>query len=166
MPHAPTNSSRQAAVIHLIADEEVAAARQQIHLGVLHRTEVPRDGEHAEQESGIAHAIGDERLVSRSRGGVPLEVETDQQVRTQAHALPADKHQGIVVAQDERQHGEHEQVQVAEEAVVAAFVGHVADRVNVDQHAHAGDEQQPDGRKRIEQEAGVGAELRRLAAFA
>jgi len=32
---------------------------------------------------------------------------------------------------------------------------HVAHRVNVYQHADAGDEQQPDARKRVEQEASI-----------
>ena len=128
-----------------------------VDLRELHRAEVPGDGEHAQQESGVPHAVGDKRLVGGGRGRVSLEVEADQQVRAQAHALPADEHQGVVVRQDQRQHGEHEQVQIAEEAVVAALVRHVADRVDVDQHAHAGDEQQPDRGERIEQEAGIGA---------
>jgi hypothetical protein len=87
-----------------------------------------------------------------------VEIETDQQIRTQAHAFPADEHQHIVVGQDQRQHGEHEEVEISEEAVVAAFMRHVAGGVNVDQHADAGDEQQPDAGKRIEQEAGIGLE--------
>ncbi len=144
----------------LVADQEVPAARQQIYLRVLHRAEVPRDGKQAEQESGVTHTIGNESLVRGRRCRVPLKIKPDQQIRAQAHPFPANEHQRIVVGQYERQHGKHEQVQVAEEAVVAVLMRHVADRINVDQHAHAGDEQQPDGRKRIEQEPGIGVELR------
>ncbi len=150
---------------HRIANVKLSAARQQVDLGVLHRAEVPGDGEHAQDESGVTDTVHDECLVGGGRGGVALEVEADQQVRAQAHALPAHEHHGVVVGQDQRQHGEHEQVHVAEEAVVAAFMPHVADRVNVDQHAHAGHEQQPDAGQRIEQEAGIGAELGGAAAM-
>ena len=132
-------------------------------LGEAQRAEVPGDGEHAQQESGVADAVDDECLVGGVAGRLAMEIETDQQIRAQAHAFPAHEHQDVVVRQDQRQHGEHEQVQVAEEAVVAAFVRHVAGGVDVDQDAHAGDEQQPDGGKRIEQEAGVGVERGRSA---
>ena len=45
--------------------------------------------EHPEQESGVADAVDDERLVGRVTGRLAVEIEADQQVRTQAHALPA-----------------------------------------------------------------------------
>ena len=127
-------------------------------LGQAQRAEVPGDGEHAQQEAGVADAIDDECLVGGGAGGVAMEIETDQQIRTQAHALPAHKHQDVVVRQDEGEHGEHEQVEVSEKAVVAALVRHVAGGINMDERAHAGDKQQPDGGKRIEQEAGIGME--------
>ena len=141
-----------------IADGKMSAARHLVHVGVLQRAEIPGNSEHAQQEAGITNAIGNECFVRGGRGRMAQEVEADEQVRAKADALPADEHEGIVVPQDERQHGEHEQVQVAEKPVVAAFVAHVADRVNVDQHPHAGNKQQPDGRQRIEQEAGISAE--------
>src|SRR6266404_524537 len=89
-----------------------------------------------------------------------MEIETDQQIRAQAHAFPADKHQHIVVGQNKREHGEHEEVEVSEEAVVSTFVRHVPGGINVNQHADAGDEQQPDAGERIEQETGVSLERR------
>ena len=102
-------------------------------------------------------------LLAAVASGLAMEVEPDQQVRAQAHAFPSDKHQRVVVPQDQRQHGEHEQVQVSEEAVVPALVRHVAGGVDVDEHADAGDEQQPDTGEGIEQEAGIGLERRRSA---
>ena len=134
-----------------------------VTVGEAQRAEVPGDGEHAQQEAGVADAVDDECFVGGVAGRLAMEIETDQQIRTQAHAFPAHEHQDIVVRQDQREHGEHEQVQVSEEAVVAAFMRHVADGINVDQHAHAGDKQQPDGGERIEQEAGIGVERGRSA---
>src|SRR2546429_4357434 len=53
--------------------------------------------------------------------GFLQEVEPDQQIAAQAHAFPAHEHEEHVVRQDQREHGEHEQVHVPEEAVVAAL---------------------------------------------
>src|SRR5208283_985677 len=43
--------------------------------------------------------------------------------------------------------------------------GHVANRVDMDQHAHAGDEEQPDGGERVEEKAEVGVERSGGAVF-
>ena len=136
------------------------ASRQRIHIRKAEGTEIPGNREHAEQESGIANAIHDECFIGRIRCRLAMEVKADQQVGAQAHTFPAHKHHGVVVPQDQRQHGKHEQIHVSEEAVVAAFVRHVADRVDVDQHADAGHEQQPDARELVEQEPGIGVERR------
>ena len=125
---------------------------------IAERSEIPGDEEHAENESGVADAVDDESFVSGVAGGFAVEIETDQQIRAQAHAFPADEHEHIIVRQDERQHGEHEEVEVSEEAVVAAFMRHVSGGVNVDQHADAGDEEQPDAGERVEQKSGIGLE--------
>ena len=116
-----------------IADGKVSAARQVRNFGEAQRAKVPGDGEHAQQEAGVADAVDDECLIGGGAGRLTMEIESDQQIRTQAHALPSHKHEGIVVPQDEREHGEHEEIQVAEEAVVAALVRHVAGGINVDQ---------------------------------
>ena len=89
-----------------------------------------------------------------------MEIEPDQQIRTKTDPLPPDEHQNIVVPQHKHEHGEHEQIQVSEEAIIPAFVRHVTGGVNVNQHANAGHKQQPDRRKGIEQETVVGLELR------
>ena len=127
-----------------------------VHVDEAQRSEIPGDEEHAQQKSGVANAVDDECLVRRVARRLAMEIETDQQIRTQAHALPADKHQHIVVRQDQRQHGEHEEVQISEEAVIAAFMRHVSGGINMDQHADAGDKQQPDAGERIEKKSGVG----------
>ena len=53
------------------------------------------------------------------------------------------------------EHEEHEEVQIGEEAAVALLVRHVADGVDVDQEADAGDDQQHDERELIEHEGEV-----------
>ncbi len=78
------------------------------------------------------------------------EPKSDQQIRRQAHALPADEHQQVVAGQNQRQHEKHEQIQVAEEAVVAALFPHVADGINVNEKSDAGHHQQHDQRKLVE----------------
>ncbi len=158
LPQAPTNSNSVAAVMMGSPMAKCPLRAMCGDIRQAQRPEVPGDGEHAQQESGVTDAIDDECLVGGVAGGLAMEVETDQQIRTQADAFPSDEHQGVVVRQDEREHGEHEQVQVSEEAVIAAFVRHVSGGIDVDERAHAGDEQQPDGGERIEQEAGIGLE--------
>ena len=87
-----------------------------------------------------------------------LEVEADEQVRGEADALPADEHQQEARGQHQHQHEEHEEVQVGEEAPVALFVRHVADRVDVDQEADAGDDAQHDQREVVDGEGEVDLE--------
>ncbi len=52
-----------------------------------------------------------------------LEPEADEQVRGEAHAFPADEHEQGIAGQDQDGHEEEEQVEVAEVARVALFVG-------------------------------------------
>ena len=111
------------------------------------------DQHDAEKESGIADAVHDERLLAGVAGALLLEVEADQQVRTEPHPFPSHKHQDEVVRQDQGQHGEHEEVEVGEEAIVAGVVPHVPGRVDVDQETDAGDDEDHDGRERIQLKA-------------
>src|SRR5712671_5499346 len=46
-----------------------------------------------------------------------MEIKSDQQIRTESYTFPPNEHQRIVVRQDQRQHGEHEQVHVSEVSV-------------------------------------------------
>ena len=72
--------------------------------------------EHAEQEAGVADAVGDEGLLAGARVGEVVEPEADQQVRGQPHAFPADEQHQQRAAEHQQQHEEQEQVQVREEA--------------------------------------------------
>src|SRR6185312_361346 len=84
--------------------------------------------------------------------------EADQQIRGEADAFPSDKQQNIAVGQNQREHEKHEQVQVREEAIVAAFFRHVSDRVNVDEKADSGHDEQHRHRELVEIEAKIYAE--------
>src|ERR1035437_4923270 len=137
---------------------ESSAARERVDVGEAERSQIPSQRKRAENESSIADAVHDERLVGSGRSRVAMKVKANQQIRAQAHAFPSHKQKHVVIRQDERKHREHEQVQVSKEAVVTAFVRHVSDGVNVDQHAHAGYEEEPNAREGIEQEPGVGVE--------
>ena len=87
--------------------------------------------------------------------------EADQQVARQADQLPGREQQQEVVRQDEQQHAEHEQVEVGEEAPAARVVGHVADRVDVDQHAHGRDHDEQHGGQVVDGEVEVDLEVAR-----
>ena len=89
------------------------------------------------------------------------EPEADQQIAAEAHAFPSDEHQGEVRGHDQSEHEEHEEIQIGEEAVVAAFVGHVAGGINVNEQANAGDDQKHDQGELVDLEIEVGAEIGR-----
>ena len=93
-------------------------------------------------------------LAGDGRGRLVLP-EADQQVRGQAHALPADEQHQVVVGEDQQQHRRDEQVEEPEEAAPPLVVGHVADRVDVDQAADAGDQQHEHDRQLVDQQADV-----------
>ena len=73
-------------------------------------------------------------------------------VRTCAHAFPTKEGQQQIVAQHQHEHGEHEQVEVDEELREVGVAMHVADGVEVDERADAGDEQRHGDRQWIGQE--------------
>ena len=125
-----------------------------------------RDQADAEQEAEVADAVDQEGLqvgVDRRRAVVP---EADQQVRHQAHRLPAEEQLQEVVAHHEHQHREREQRDVGEEALVARVVGHVADGVDVHHQRHEGHDQHHRDRQRIDQEADFQLQRRRQRASA
>jgi hypothetical protein len=120
---------------------------------------VPNHQQHAgdaEQEAEVAHAVDQERLhVGEDRAG-PLEPEADQQVRHQAHRFPAEEQLQEVVAHHQHQHAEGEQRDVAEEALVARVLGHVADGVDVHQQRDEGHHDHHHRGQLVDHEADVG----------
>jgi hypothetical protein len=63
-----------------------------------------------------------------------------------------------LAGEHQHQHEEHEEVEVGEEAPVALFVRHVADGVDVDEEADAGDDAEHDEREVIDGEGEVDLE--------
>src|SRR5439155_14946251 len=101
------------------------------------------------QETEIAYSINDEGFLAGRCGGIAQEKESDEQIRRQSHAFPADKHRQIIVRKHQRQHEEHEKIQVGEEPVKSILFPHVADGVNVNEEANSGHNQKHDQRKLI-----------------
>ena len=138
---------------------EKCPARDQVsHIAESQRSAYPRNEKHAENKSRVPNAIDDERLIRRVTRRLPMKIKSDQQIRTQPHAFPAHEQQHIVIRQNQREHREHEEIEIPEEAVVTALMRHVSGRVNVDQHPDPSHKQQPDAGERVEQKSSVSAE--------
>ena len=124
-------------------------------VGEVERAELADDEEHREQKAEVADAVDDEGFFAGVGGGVFLEVEADEQVGGETDALPADEHQKEAFGEHEDGHEEHEEVEVGEEAPVPLFVRHVADGVDVDQKADAGDDAEHDESEVVDSEGEV-----------
>ena len=75
-----------------------------------------KNEKYTDQHAPVADAVHHKRFLGRTACLVDLEVVTDQQVRAQPDAFPADEHQQKIVRQHERQHREHEEVHVREKS--------------------------------------------------
>ena len=120
----------------------------------IERAEGRRHQEQAEQQSGIADAVGDEgfarRIADLRAFALFVKPEADQQEGAQADAFPTGEQHHEVIRGDQHQHRGDEQVEVKEEAGETLVAVHVADGVDVDQRADAGDEQHHRHRKRVD----------------
>src|SRR6267378_8185417 len=114
---------------------------------------------HAKHEAEVADAIDNEGFFTGVGSGFSQEIKTDQQVAAKSHAFPADEEENVIGGQDEDEHEEHEEIEVGEEPVVAAFVGHVAGGVDVDQPADSGDYEEHDHGEMVNLEVEAGAEI-------
>ena len=119
-----------------------------------------KDHHDPDGESPVTHPVHHKRLLRRVARALLVKVVADEQIRTQAHALPSDKHHHVVVAQNQREHGEHEQVQIREEAIVTILLVHVAGGVNVNQESDSRNNEDHDGGKRVEQKSPIHPEIR------
>ncbi len=107
------------------------------------RTRLLEQREDREHDADVAEDVDHERLAGGGDGRRLVEPETDQKVGRQPDQTPAHEQPDDVVGEHQREHGKHEEVHVGEEARDRAVVPHVADRVDVDQTADAGDDQRP-----------------------
>ena len=120
---------------------------------VIERLEIDEDQENREQEPGISDPVDDERLRSGLGRRDLVIVVADQQIRAQADAFPSDEEHGVVVAHDQEQHRNHEQVHVREEARESIFSVHVPDRIHVDEESHSRHHKQHHAGQRIDKKA-------------
>ena len=120
------------------------------HLFKTQRTEMHKNEHHSQNESRIADSIYDKCLFPGIACALLVEIKSDQQVGAQPHSFPPDKHHHVVVGQDQGEHRKHEEVQIGEEAIIAAVVPHVSGRIDVNQETDSGNDQDHDGRKRIQ----------------
>ena len=93
----------------------------------------------AEDEAEVADAVDDERLHVGEDRGRPRVPEADEQIGDDADRFPAEEQLHEVVRHHQHQHREREQRDVAEEALVARIVVHVADGVDVHAQRHERD---------------------------
>src|SRR5687768_4898268 len=112
--------------------------------------ERPEQQEHAEDKTKIADAVDDKSLVTRPRIGVILIPESDQRVRAQPDALPTRTHNRHAVAEHQGEHGSREKIQYGKEPPEGVVVMHIADGIDMDQTADAGDDKNHHRRKRID----------------
>jgi hypothetical protein len=122
-------------------------------LGVVQRAGIGGDQADAQDEAEVADAVDQEGLHVGEDGGRLLVPEADQQVGHQAHRLPAEEQLQEVVAHHQHQHGEREQRDVGEEALVAVVLFHVADGVDVHHQRHEGHHAHHHGGQAVDQEA-------------
>ena len=120
---------------------------------------VEHDQEGRDHERDVTDHLGDERLASRQHGGRPVVPEPDEQIAAQGDERPPDDEDHQVRREHEHQHREDEEVHVAEEAGEPGVVLHVADAVDVDQEADAGDDHEHQRAQRIEREVHADREI-------
>ncbi|MPM54767.1 hypothetical protein SDC9_101547 [bioreactor metagenome] len=120
---------------------------------IVQRAGVGSDQANAEDEAEVTHTVDQEGLHVGEDRGFLLEVEADQQIRHQAHCFPAEEQLQQVVGHHQHQHGEGEQRDVREEAVVAVVFRHVAHGVDVHHQRHKGHHAHHHRGQAVDQEA-------------
>src|SRR5436190_51349 len=102
------------------------------NLRELQTSEHREDQHDADRQTPVTDAVHHKCFLSGVTGALFQSVIADQKIRAETDPLPADEHHQVVTAEDQRQHREHEEVEVREEAVKAVVFVHVADGVDVD----------------------------------
>src|SRR5882724_12419921 len=143
--------------------EEVDDAADLAGRGREHGVEIDRveDQEHAhdpEREAEIADPVDDERLDGGGIGRRPVVPMADQEIGTEADALPSEEHLHEVVGRHQHQHAEREQAEVGHEARDRGIVRHVADRIDMHHGRHDGHDDEHDSGQGIDADGPGGFE--------
>ena len=125
----------------------------------IQRTERAEKQKHSQHEAEVADAVDDECFLACVGRRFFHEIEADEEIAREADTFPANKQQHIIRCQHQNQHEEHEQIEVGEKAVIAAFMRHVAGGVNVDEPSDAGDHQHHDHGELVHLQIEAGAEI-------
>ena len=118
----------------------------------IERPHTPEDQEHRDEETEVPDPVHDERFLACVGVDLLVEPEPDEQIRTESHAFPADKHHREARAQHEGQHEEHEQVQIREIAIEARVLAHVSGGVHMNEKSNAGHDKNHQAGKMIQHE--------------
>ena len=97
--------------------------------------------EHCGKHSKISYTIKQKRFFAGFCSGMFLKVITDQEIGTEAHPFPADKHQQEAVTENQNQHEEDKKVEIGKKTIVARLPFHISDGINMDQKTHPSDDQ-------------------------
>ena len=155
---------RQGVVVERAKLQQVRQADLQelIVEGALRRRRTGKRPEHqdAHKEAEIGDSVNHERLLAGFGRGRPLIPMTDQGIRGKSDQLPAHEELQPVVGQDNGQHREGKQRQDAEVSAGAGVLRHVADRVDENRAAHAGDDQCHQQREPVDQDAKWNRQIR------
>src|SRR5882724_5379057 len=95
-----------------------------------------------EHKTEIANPVDDESLISRDRVGVIVVPKPDQEIGTETHTLPTDEQHKKIISHHQQEHEEDKQVQINEKTNHPFIVPHIAERIDMDQEADAGDDEQ------------------------
>src|SRR5262245_9452774 len=98
--------------------------------------------EKSEHKTEIADAVDDESLISCNCVGVILVPKPDKKIGTETHTLPTDEEHQKVISHHQQEHEEDKEVQIHEETNHPFVVTDIAERIDMNQKADAGDDEQ------------------------
>ena len=101
-------------------------------------------GKYRNQETKIPDAVHDKSFLGRTAVFLVFKPVTDQQIGTESDALPADEQDHKIGSQHQQQHRKNKEVEVTEVFRIGRRIlfMHIGSGINMDQKAHAGDDQQ------------------------
>ncbi len=113
----------------------------------------------ADHETEVADAIGEESFLGGFGSVWLFKPVTDEQVGAETDQFPEDEHHHKVPREDDASHGEHEEGQGTEEALLGFVVLHVTDGEEMHEEADGGDDEHHATALLIDQRINGDAEL-------